>query len=80
MSLNDQQDIYSLYFSSVCLRENNVFYFGLRLEGRGLKTSIVGAIHEVLEEVWEFGYVGGDQQCQGIGCNLFMIYMNATID
>ena len=57
-----------------------MFWFGLRLEGRGLKTSIVGAIHEVLIEVWEPGYVGGDWGCQGIGCNIFLIYMNAIID
>ena len=57
-----------------------MFWFGLRLEGRGLKTSIVGAIHEMIAEVWEPGYVGGDQQRQGIGCNLFLIYMNTTID
>lgn len=57
-----------------------MFWFGLRLEGRCLKTYIVGAIHEVLAEVWEPGYIEGDQQHQGIGCNLFLIYMNATID
>ena len=26
----------------------------------------------MLEEVWEPGYVGGDQQRQGIGYNLFL--------
>jgi len=49
-----------------------VFWFGLRLKGRGLKTFIAGAIHGMLAEVWEPGYVGGDQQHQGIGCNLFL--------
>ena len=57
-----------------------MFWFDLRLDGRGLKTSIVGAIHEVLAEVWEPRYVRGDQQCQGTGYNLFLIYINATID
>lgn len=57
-----------------------MFSFGLRLKGRGLKTSIVQAIHEILAEVWEPEYIGGDQQHQGIGCNLFLIYMNTTID
>ena len=57
-----------------------MFWFCLRLEGRGLKNSIFGAIHEVLAEVWEPEYVGGDQQCQGIDCILFLIYMNTTID
>jgi len=47
-------------------------WFGLRLKGRSLKNSTVEAIHEMLAEVWEPGYVGGDQQRQGIGCNLFL--------
>ena len=47
---------------------------------RGLKTSIVGVVHDVLTELWELGYLRGDQQCQGIACNLFLIYINETID